>query len=91
MRIEEIGDILGFKLLSMLLIVSFALLLFSGHVATLIAANDSVASGMWKTPFARKWSDGKKKLEVLKRLWWMNRMRCGLLAINEMTPVGVGS
>jgi ABC-2 type transport system permease protein len=33
--IEEIGDILGFKLLSMLLIVSFALLLFSGILASL--------------------------------------------------------
>ena len=33
--IEDIGDILGFKLLSMLLIVSFALLLFSGILASL--------------------------------------------------------
>lgn len=33
--IEEIGDILGFKLLSMLLIVSFALLLFSGILSAL--------------------------------------------------------
>ena len=33
--IEEIGDILGFRLLSMLLIVSFALLLFSGILSAL--------------------------------------------------------
>jgi len=33
--IEDIGDILGFKLLSMMLIVSFALLLFSGILAAL--------------------------------------------------------
>lgn len=33
--IEDIGDILGYKLLSMLLIVSFALLLFSGILAAL--------------------------------------------------------
>ena len=33
--IEEIGDILGFRLLSMLLIVSFALLVFSGILAAL--------------------------------------------------------
>lgn len=33
--IEDIGDILGFKLLSMLLIVSFALLLFSGILSAL--------------------------------------------------------
>jgi ABC-2 type transport system permease protein len=33
--IEEVGDILGFKLLSMILIVSFALLIFSGILTAL--------------------------------------------------------
>ena len=33
--IEEIGDILGYKLISMILIVSFALLIFSGFLTSL--------------------------------------------------------
>jgi ABC-2 type transport system permease protein len=33
--IEDIGDVLGFKLLSMILIISFALLIFSGILTSL--------------------------------------------------------
>ena len=40
----------------------------SADFETWIAASDSVGSGMWKTPWARKWSEGRKKLEVEKRL-----------------------